>query len=110
MANYPSPCDKCKNNKNNNCTSFRSCQKWLKRYRYRQKQINAYAKKVLPGMCETAAKGKETAKDQSPCLTCTRVRDPYNCGNKNCETWQQWFLGRWKRFNDYYKKQQDKEK
>ena len=49
MANYPSPCEKCKNNKNNNCTSFRSCQKWLKRYRYRQKQINAYAKKVLPG-------------------------------------------------------------
>ncbi len=32
---------------------------------------------------------------QSPCLTCTRVKDPENCENKNCKVWRQWFTGRW---------------
>ena len=45
---YPSPCEKCRKNKNGSCAVFRSCSEWLTRYRYRQKQINAYAKKVLP--------------------------------------------------------------
>lgn len=45
-ANYPSPCEKCE--RKNNCSYFRKCQPWLTRYYYRQKQINAYAKKVLP--------------------------------------------------------------
>ena len=45
-ANYPSPCDKC--HKKNNCTRYKNCQPWLTRYFYRQKQINGYAKKVLP--------------------------------------------------------------
>ena len=46
MANYPNPCDKC--HKKNTCTRYYNCQPWLTRYRYRQQQINAYAKKVLP--------------------------------------------------------------
>lgn len=46
MREYPNPCDKCK--EKNDCKHFRVCQPWLTRYRYRQKQINAYAKKVLP--------------------------------------------------------------
>ena len=33
----------------------------------------------------------------SPCLTCTRVVDPANCENKNCQVWRQWFIGRWDR-------------
>ena len=43
---YPSPCEKCEQNEN--CTRYRTCQPWLTRYLYRQKQINAYAKKALP--------------------------------------------------------------
>ena len=52
MANYPSPCDKCKDNNNGSCPHYRKCAKWLTRYRYRQAQINAYARKVLPGFYE----------------------------------------------------------
>ena len=32
---------------------------------------------------------------KSPCITCTRVRDPKNCENKLCKDWQSWFIGRW---------------
>jgi hypothetical protein len=31
----------------------------------------------------------------SPCLRCTRVKDPRNCENKNCQQWQRWFINRW---------------
>ena len=31
----------------------------------------------------------------SPCMGCTRVQDPRNCENKNCQLWQKWFLNRW---------------
>lgn len=31
----------------------------------------------------------------SPCLTCTRVRDPKSCENKVCKDWQAWFIDRW---------------
>ena len=31
----------------------------------------------------------------SPCLACTRVRDPENCENKLCKDWQGWFIDRW---------------
>lgn len=56
MSKYPSPCDKCKYDKNGACDIFRSCNKWLTRYRYRQKQINAYAKKVLPAYYDSIEK------------------------------------------------------
>lgn len=36
-----------------------------------------------------------TAKKQSPCVTCTRVPNPNNCENKLCQPWKQWFLARW---------------
>lgn len=39
--NYPNPCDTC--DKNYGCSG---CDDWKKRYRYRQKQINAFAKKA----------------------------------------------------------------
>ena len=32
---------------------------------------------------------------ESPCLACTRVRDPKNCENKLCREWQAWFIDRW---------------
>lgn len=31
----------------------------------------------------------------SPCLECTRVKDPQSCENKLCKDWQAWFIGRW---------------
>lgn len=36
-----------------------------------------------------------TEEKQSPCLTCSRVRDPDNCENKLCKDWQAWFIDRW---------------
>ena len=52
---YPSPCDNCPHNETG-CRRYRNCEKWKTRYLYRQKQINAYAKKVLPGYYERLAK------------------------------------------------------
>lgn len=40
--NYPSPCDKC-----SECTCPQGCEAWRIRYRYRQKQINAHARKLF---------------------------------------------------------------
>ena len=30
-----------------------------------------------------------------PCRTCKRVKAPYDCNNKNCAIWQEWFLKWW---------------
>ncbi len=32
---------------------------------------------------------------QSPCMRCTRVADPANCENKNCQKWQRWYIDKW---------------
>lgn len=37
----------------------------------------------------------------SPCLYCTRVRDPKNCENKTCKDWQAWFIDRWESMREY---------
>lgn len=34
-------------------------------------------------------------KNQSPCLTCTRVKDPIDCEIKSCKEWREWWLKRW---------------
>ena len=60
MTNYPSPCDKCV--QNDKTCNYKKCDKWLTRYRYRQKQINAYAKKVLPGFYERQQRRAEDGK------------------------------------------------
>lgn len=31
----------------------------------------------------------------SPCMHCTRVKDPRECENKDCKVWRDWFIGRW---------------
>lgn len=54
---YPSPCDTC--GKAEQCQKngwWRDCGPWLTRYRYRQKQINAWARLhgILPGKKEVA--------------------------------------------------------
>ena len=38
---------------------------------------------------------------QSPCETCTRVKDPANCENKHCSTWRAWFSARWELIRGY---------
>lgn len=53
MSNYPSPCDKC----THKTCNYLTCQPWLTRFYYKQKQINAYAKKVLPDYEERMRKG-----------------------------------------------------
>lgn len=37
----------------------------------------------------------------SPCLSCNRVADPFDCDNKNCKLWQKWFLTRWDMIRAY---------
>lgn len=43
----------------------------------------------------------------SPCLYCTRVKDPVNCENKNCKVWQKWFLSRWELIRGYPRQAMD---
>ena len=33
--------------------------------------------------------------NEKPCLTCTRVKNPKNCENKNCQEWREWFIKKW---------------
>lgn len=42
-------------------------------------------------------------KDQSPCCSCVRCKDPHNCCNKNCEDWRTWFLAKWARIHAFGK-------
>ena len=103
MRNYPSPCDKCK--REEACTYYMNCQKWLTRYRYRQKKINGYAKIHLPDYEKRREMMENQNKQQqSPCKTCTKVKDPYSCGNRNCPDWKKWYFARQKQINRYAKK------
>ena len=89
MAKYADPCKKCE--KRNDCTAFRRCQPGLERYFYRQSQINAYAKKVLPGYYKRLEQRK---KDELNCAyrneygSCRRystLEADYICpGNGDC--------------------------
>ncbi len=45
MNSYPSPCDSCPHDGRKSCKGTR-CEPWRIRYLYRQKQINAYARKI----------------------------------------------------------------
>ena len=45
MNHYPNPCDICQ--KGNICTMRYGCEEWRIRYLYRQKQINAYSRKLM---------------------------------------------------------------
>lgn len=100
MPKYADPCVKCK--RKDSCTYFRNCYKWIRRYKQRQKQINAYAKKHLPDFEERC--GKIDAKKQHPCKTCTKVKSPYTCSNRNCADWKAWYLERQKLINGYAEK------
>ena len=49
------------------------------------------------------------SKKQSPCLTCTRVKNPGDCENKNCREWSAWFLKNWKQIHNFYEKYKSEE-
>ena len=56
--------------------------------------------RLVPKAKNCAAKAAENEviimeRKTSPCITCTRVKDPRNCENKNCQIWQRWFIHRW---------------
>ena len=38
---------------------------------------------------------------ESPCKTCTRVKDPEKCVAKTCPVWKEWWLERWKAINNF---------
>ena len=42
---------------------------------------------------------------KSPCLCCTRVRDPECCENKSCKDWQAWFQDRWESMRENVRNQ-----
>ena len=44
---------------------------------------------------------------ESPCVHCTRVKDPKNCENKLCKDWQAWFIDRWETMRERVRKEMD---
>lgn len=38
-----------------------------------------------------------------PCKTCTRTKDPINCGNRNCPDWIDWFIRSWDELREILK-------
>jgi len=43
----------------------------------------------------------------SPCLHCTRTKDPQNCENKHCRPWREWFITRWEQTRKLYRQGMD---
>lgn len=39
---------------------------------------------------------------KKPCLTCTRVKNPIECDNKTCRTWQDWYIRSWNKLRSMY--------
>ncbi len=46
---------------------------------------------------------------KSPCLNCTRVKDPTVCENKLCGPWKSWWLEWWEGMRKRYGFASDKE-
>lgn len=42
---------------------------------------------------------------KSPCLACTRVKDPEECENKQCKAWRDWFIRRWEEVRKTWSKE-----
>lgn len=91
---YPSPCINC--NVPEAACPGKSCNRWQIRYRYRQKQINAYAKRIVEGVVS----GKDN-KWQYPHPDETRrflAVDPCDdCICRNCCNGKCLVKGRWKK-------------
>ncbi len=46
--------------------------------------------------------------NNSPCLRCTRVKNPRGCENKECQVWRNWFVSRWDRMRLQTRLQREK--
>ena len=91
---YPSPCETC--GKDYGCPG---CSAWETRYRYRQKQINAYAQRMtqrpvakLPGnkFCYDHPDHVRQWLKESPCKGCSTE---LFC-DKPCEIYLRWYNAR----------------
>ncbi len=76
MNDYPSPCEGCDKKKFDSCAIYYRCPEWLTRYRYKQKQINAYHRKVntpiyerMDGFAYDPITTKEFV-ENGPCAKC----------------------------------------
>lgn len=75
---YPHPCETCEKAKT--CRTMTGCAAWKIRYRYRQKQINAYAKRKKEEIFATKFAYQhpdETRRylQQWPCEHCEQAED-----------------------------------
>ena len=53
-------------------------------------------------------KVKMVNRNQSPCLTCVKVKEPEKCEYKLCKEWSAWFLRRWEEIHSFYKRYRSK--
>lgn len=82
MADYPSPCLSCSPETQKTCNG-KGCDRWVIRYKYRQKQINAYAKKVCGGFAYV--KGEAWGYMHPDEYRAYLKSDP--CANCLCKSW-----------------------
>ena len=90
---YPSPCEKC----DKEPTCWHGCEAWMIRYRYRQKQINAYARRFQPVKLPDPNKFTYAHPDEterylrtSPCESCSAVQ---SCDTP-CKVYLGWYNAR----------------
>lgn len=60
-----------------------NCQPWKTRYLYRQKQVNAYAKKVMPEYMASVV--QKTAATDNRCVACGEIIPEGRLVCPNCE-------------------------
>ena len=46
--------------------------------------------------------GKSEQGKVSPCKWCFRVPDRFQCENKGCGVWRQWYINRWEYVRSLY--------
>lgn len=90
---YPSPCDGCQRPCN-----YTTCPDWLIRYRYRQKQINGYAKK-LGQLVKTKKREKFVYRHPDEAKRYLKTSPCDNCNAKDvcdtpCSAYLTWYNAR----------------
>lgn len=91
MHSYPSPCVTCTNR--GGCPGVK-CERWLIRYRYRQKQINLFAKRLVEKSAEENPNAwryghPDEVRDWINTDTCEKCMCRSWC-NGNCKLRQKW--------------------
>ena len=75
----------------------------------RERGVSYRQQPVRPVQCreERVKMDRSSQSYASPCIRCTRVRDPKACENKQCKDWQRWFLDRWALIHNYPREQME---